>query len=211
MRQSEAERVVATILLRDAFRIERHYFLIRVLIALAVLAGIAAHTALGVLDRPTVYRYVEVAQDGRLVRRVPLALENHDEDFVVRWTVDRVSRLYTFDFANLRSQLQPLRDSMTKRGWTGFQDMMQVSGNLKLVKDRSMVVSAAPVSGARVVKKGVFNGRMAWKIQFPMVVTFQNSRAKNRTTADLTVTVTVVRMSENMQPDGLGIHAIIAE
>jgi intracellular multiplication protein IcmL len=86
---------------------------------------------------------------------------------------------------------------------------LEESGNLRTVIDNKLVTTAVPRGAPIIIAEGQLGGNYAWKIQLPMLVTYQS--ASTRTTQDLLVSAIISRRSELEHPMGLGIAQIIAQ
>ncbi len=210
----QAERIVETILLRDRHRRDRTEYLMR----MTCLAGLFATFLVGAdlihAAKGETYKFVMTDSTGKVLPLVPLERSNATEDEVATWTIDAVTRAYTFDFANFRRQFLDAQKSLTLTGWDGFERSLKESGNFVAVRQNRYVTTAAPSGPARVLSSGLLqdalgNRRWGWTVEFPMLITYRNSRQS--TSQDLTVKVVVVRMPEYINQRGLGIRQVIAQ
>lgn len=220
---------VTSIILADIYANARLHFISRIcggaiLCALILFVGVVA-----LWDRPPQYRYILTNREGVVMNKVPLEQRNHDDKFVEDWTVDAITRLYTFDYENYRLQFQDAKKNLTQVGWDSFQKAMMESGNFNAVVGYKYVTSAAPTGPGRIVKTGSIHGvsediegirtpedRYAWKVEFPMVISYRSSKLGSDgrpllSEQNLKMSVTVIRVPENLNEAGLGIRAIVAE
>jgi intracellular multiplication protein IcmL len=213
-----AENAVAAILAREHFANFRLFMVTRVAAALLGLLVFSLICAAVLLNKPARYTYVMTTSSGEILPMVPLHLPNKDDEFVLKWTVDAVTRLYSFDFANYRQQLQTAKEKLTAIGGKEFERSLDKSGNLRAVLGNRYVMTAVPTGPARITKKDIHQSlnRYAWKVEFPMLITYRSS-ARSRdgkpvvANQDLKMAVTVFRQPENLQVDGLGIRSMVAE
>lgn len=212
-----AESVTAKLLVRDWYANARlhHVARINVLILIALVVSLAGTFAL--IKRPPQFRYILSDNQGVVVHMVPLEKPNHDDEFIKKWTIDAVTRLYTFDFVNHRNQFQDAKVNLTVQGWKNFEHAMEVSGNFQAVIGNRFVTTAVPTGPAQITKKGDVFGRFAWKVEFPMLISYRSGfreahtgRQKN-TSQQLMMSVTVIRQPEFLNAEGLGIRALVAE
>jgi len=213
-----AEAAVATILMKDSFAIQRLHYAARMTAALAVLVVMAAAFAWSVVSRPPQFRYIMTTLGGEVMTLVPTDKPNHDDEFVSKWTVDAVTRLYSFDHVHYRQQLQDAKANLTPVGWKSFQKTLQDSGNFRAILEYRYATTAVPTGPARVTKSAIHPelGRHAWRVEFPMLITYQSSLKGTdgrplMATQALRMSVVVIRQPEFLQPDGLGIRSILAE
>lgn len=211
-----ADTAISSIILRDWYANARLHYMSRIVVALTALLAISLIGTIALIDRPPQFRYILTSATGQVLPQVPLSRANHDDQFIVDWTVDAVTRLYSFDFVNYRLQFQEAQKNMTSQGWKSFEEAMKVSGNFNAVLGNKYVTTAVPTGAGRVVDKFDFQGRHAWKVEFPMLISYRSS-VKDRdgklrvTNQALKVTVTVIRQPIFLNEAGLGIRAIVAE
>lgn len=211
-----ADEAIAGMMLRDWYANVRLHYMARIVVALAVIFVVSLLGSFALIDRPPQFRYILTNASGQVFPQVTLDLPNHDDSFIVDWTVDAVTRLYSFDFVNYRQQFQEAQRNMTTAGWKNFEEAMTVSGNFNAVLGNKYVTTAVPTGPGRIVSKGDVMGRHAWKVEFPMLISYRSS-ARDRegrlrvTNQPLSMTVTVIRQPVFLNEAGLGIRAIVAE
>lgn len=201
--------MVATTLVRERYVSDRHHFLLRVLAAVFLLALLSLTATVRLLDRGEVSLYIPIEKDGTFTRYQPLTKPNESDAAVSDWTADAVLSAYRFDFLNYRTQLQKTQLNMTLAGWENFRDALIESANIKTIKQMMLVSTPSLLGAPQLVKKGVFNGRYAWKFIVPVHVDYSSSEQKM--SQNLEVTVVVVRHPEYLNPAGLAIAQIIAK
>ncbi|EQD24948.1 MAG: IcmL protein [Leptospirillum sp. Group IV 'UBA BS'] len=174
----------------------------------ALLVSVAANAFLGwaVLHKRPVY--FAATNDGRILPLVALSRPAMEDRRVVSWATDVVVEAYSYDFVNWRKALFGLSRDFTKEGFSSFIGSLKASGNLDLVLKNRMVTSAVPTSAGVVVAKGMLAGVYAWKIQVPVLVTYQ--AAKSSVSQNLVVTLLVVRRSVLSHPKGLAVSQFLA-
>lgn len=210
----KAEAIIGTILLRERHRRDRLHYLLRVTVAVATLVVFLAVVAAFLLARGPLYKYVMVDPTGRLIQMVPLSQPNHDDAAILSWTVDAVTRIYTFDFANFRRQFQNSQALLTQIGFANFERSLRESGNFVAVRENRYVTTAVPNGPPRLLASNLVTSvsgesRWGWVVEFPMLLTYRSS--KQSTTQELNVRTTVVRVPEYINRQGLGIRQVIAE
>jgi hypothetical protein len=215
-----AESAVAAILLGDLYANARLHFISRILTGAIVSLSILLIGVYALIDRPAQFRYILTDTTGVVIPQTPLPQSNHDDQFVIDWALDSVTRLYTFDYDNYRIQFQEAKKNLTVSGWDSFEKAMDLSGNFNAVTGYQYVTTAAPTGPGKIVKTGAITigpeTRYAWKVEFPMVISYRSSRIGKDgkpllTEQNLTMAVTVIRVPEYINPTGLGIRAVVAE
>ena len=96
----------------------------------------------------------------------------------------------------------------TSDGWNQFITALSESNNLDAVKTKKLVVSAVATAAPVILQKGLLNGRYAWRIQMPILVTYQS--ASEFSQQNLNVTMLVTRVDTLNSPRGIGIAQFIS-
>ncbi len=177
--------------------------------SLALLASVLLNGALGwalLHKRPV---YFAATNDGRILPLVPLSRPGAEDRTVISWATEVAVSAYSYDFVDWRKALSGLSPDFTKEGFSSFIGSLKASGNLKLVEDNRMVASAVPVAAGVIVAKGLLKGVYVWKIQVPLLVTYQAARSS--VSQNLLVTLLVVRRSVLSHPKGLAVAQFLAE
>ena len=175
----------------------------------ALLASVLLNGALGwalIHKRPV---YFAATNDGRILPLVALSRPAMEDRAVLSWATTVATSAYSYDFVNWRSALSGLSPDFTKEGFSSFIGSLKASGNLKLVSDNRMVAAAVPTEAGVIVAKGLLKGVYVWKIQVPILVTYQ--AAKSSVSQNLLVTLMVVRRSVLSHPKGLAVAQFLAK
>lgn len=203
------EDIVATKMLRDASLREKVYTSNRITIAAIVALVFSVMANFYLFTQDPDIKYFATDTDGKIKEMIAINEPIQSINEVLSWTTDSITKAYTFSFANYRQELQAVRPNFTTDGWDGFQRALEESGNLKAVIQNMFVTTAVPRGAPVIVGEGLINGRYAWRVEVPIIVTYQSANA--RTTQDLLVSAIIVRRTELEHPRGLGISQLIAE
>lgn len=203
-----ADEAVATVLAREAYTRERHYLLVRVVMGLLLVVCIQAASLLYLGTRPVHNLYFSTGLDGRIVPLIPIDKPINSQGDLTTWVTSSVVQAYTFSFANWRQELNASQTNFTVAGWKSFSAALDSSGLLKSVIGGKYITTAVPTSAPVLVDAGVIKGQFAWKLQMPLLVTFQSS--ERSTTQTLNIDIIVVRQPQTENPRGLGIAQLLA-
>jgi intracellular multiplication protein IcmL len=207
-RRGPLEAAVATVLARQVYRRERHYFDVRfVLGALAVAALALAQDGWNLL-RPEKHVYFATSPDGRIMNLTPVGQPNGTDDAVLAFAAEAVTRAWTFSFMNYEREFQDAAAYFTKEGWEANQAALVASGNLDAVVRRRFVLVARLDEAPLIENKGqMSDGRYGWVVSMAVRLQYQGQTAAM---ADKLVPVTalVVRRPETENPRGLGVAQI---
>lgn len=185
----------------------------RNLLKLAVIQGIVIICLIGAMyfiiqTHQPENRYFATTEDGRLIPMTSLSEPNMSVPALVSWAAQAATEVMTFNFNDYRRRLQESSRNFTRRGWESFTQALQKSRLIERVEANEQIVFAAPQGAPVLESEGVVGGRYQWRIQFPLVVTYQ---AGNRVRNDsLLVTLVVVRVPRLESPNGVGIESWIA-
>lgn len=179
--------------------------------AAGLLAGwlaTAAAFALYLARHDTVYVPVAATPDGRLVKLTPLSEPIMSDGALKNWTVSAVVEAFTLGHHDWRMRLSAIRESFTDDGYESFLQGLEESRFLTRLRDNLQVASTVARGAPVITESGVFRGRVGWRIEFPILVTFQAGR--RTVTRDLVARVLVMRVPLSERFRGIGIAQLIA-
>lgn len=203
-----AEDALATVMQRNNFYRDGQRKMIIILIFSIqvnfVLAGLLGY----MITHPPEPRYFATSINGRITPLVALNAPNQSDSAVLQWANQAAIAAFSYNFVNYRSELVASSGFFTAEGWDQFISALASSNNLEAVKVKKLVVSAVAISAPVILQKGILNGRYAWRIQMPMLVTYQS--ASEFSQQHLTVTMLVSRVDTLNSPRGIGIAQFVS-
>ncbi|UTW43563.1 type IVB secretion system apparatus protein IcmL/DotI [bacterium SCSIO 12844] len=151
--------------------------------------------------------YFAVTENGRLLQLQGTKTAQITDAMVVSWVSQVVPKLYVLDFLNYRSQLNDINKYFTNYGWnsysTAFKSVLD-----QIVKDK--LVTRATLQDVPVVTaKGSVNGVMAWKVQVPVMINFQ--QGKKEQTNQFILSLTIMKNSNTESGELLGISQVVEQ
>ena len=181
-------------------------------LVLILLISLLANFVLGILlffilTHPPAPQYFATSINGRITPLYPLQEPNQSDSAVLQWANQAAIAAFTYNFVDYRSELQAASGFFTPTGWNQFLSALQQSNNLEAVKAKKLVVSAVATRAPIILQKGVLNGRFAWRIQMPILVTYQS--ASEFSQQNNVVTMLVTRISTLNSPRGIGIDQFV--
>lgn len=204
------DEAVATQLARKAYSRERYEFLLLSLYGLIGILGLSVLANIWLALRPVEIRYFATDSQGQIRELAALDRPIQSKVEVLNWTANAVADAFTFNFANYRQSFEQAKNNFTEPGWKGFQTALASRKILEDITNNKYVSSAAIREAPVVVQEGIADGsRWGWKIEVPLVVTYES--ASTHTTQTFVAEVVVVRRPESENPRGLGIAQIIAK
>lgn len=189
---------------RDNYRTAFIALIVLALVNVLLLGGIAYK-----VTHPMPPQYFATTADGRMIALHPLSDPVVSDDYVLQWTSNAIRKTFTLDYVHWRQQLQDASTSFTPGGWKDFVQALKKSNNLKTLTDLKMVSSAKITGAPTITQKAIIDGTYAWKIQVPIMVTFENKA--RQIPMPLDVTLIVVRVPVQHDPDRIAINNFLPE
>ena len=160
-----------------------------------------------IMTHPPQPKYFATSINGRITPLFALNMPNQSDSAVLQWANQAAIAAFSYNFVNYRSELQASSGFFTAEGWTQFLDALQQSNNLEAVKVKKLIVSAVATRAPIILQKGILEGRYAWRIQMPLLVTYQS--ASEFSQQNSVVTMLVTRVSTLNSPRGIGIAQFV--
>lgn len=181
-------------------------------VILALLIAILVNFVLGamlvyIITHPPAPKYFATSINGRITPLFPLSEPNQSDSAVLQWANQAAIAAFTYNFVNYRDELQASSGFFTAEGWDQFLNALQQSNNLDAVKAKKLIVSAVATRAPIILQKGVLNGSYSWRVQMPILVTYQS--ASEFTQQNNVVTMLITRVSTLNSPRGIGISQFV--
>jgi intracellular multiplication protein IcmL len=195
--------------LRNNFYRDNYRRVMGLLVVLSVALLILVATLIYiVLHRPEP-KYYATTQAGRVLQLVPLNQPILNSAAIIDWASQVAASSYTYSFINYRQKIQKLEPYFTKNGWQSFLKGLQDSSTLTAMEANKLIVSAVVSGTPVVVNQAVLSGRYAWKVQVPVLVTFQSASEKYQN--KYMITIVIVRDSTLQNARGIAIEQFYAQ
>lgn len=153
-------------------------------------------------------RYYAVSQDLRVLELQPLNEPFVSQDGLFNWTTKTITETFSFDFVHWRDQLMSTRQNYTEQAFEDLIGSLKNSGNLEMVRERRLVLSTSIVRSPVITAQGEIRGRMAWRMEFPLKLTYESSEGVVAS-RDLMCEVLVHRVQVTDHPRGIKIAQVI--
>jgi len=202
-----ADDALAAVKLRNAFYRDGQRKLM-VILLMSLVANLVVAAVLGYLiTHPPKPKYFATSINGRITPLFALDEPNQSDSAVLQWANQAAIAAFTYNFVNYRNELQASSGFFTSQGWNQFLSALEDSNNLEAVKAKKLIVSAVATSAPIILQKGVLSGRYSWRVQMPILVTYQSasefSQQRN------VVTMLITRISTLNSPRGIGIAQFV--
>lgn len=202
-----AEDALTAVALRNNFyRDGQRKMIVILLISMAANFLLAAMLTYIILHPPAP-KYFATSINGRITPLFPLNEPNQSDSAVLQWANQAAIAAFTYNFVNYQTELQASSGFFTADGWDQFLTALQQSNNLDAVKAKKLIVSAVATKAPIILQKGLLNGSYAWRIQMPILVTYQS--ASEFSQQNNVVTMLVTRVSTLNSPRGIGISQFV--
>lgn len=202
-----AEDALTKVALRNKFYKDGQRKIVLVLVISLIANSVLAFILGYIVTHPPAPKYFATSINGRITPLFPLNQPNQSDSAVLQWANQAAIAAFTYNFVNYRSELQAASGFFTAEGWSQFLNALQDSNNLDAVKAKKLVVSAVATRAPIILQKGVLNNRYSWRVQMPILVTYQS--ASEFSQQNNVVTVLITRVSTLNSPRGIGIAQFV--
>lgn len=166
-----------------------------------------ASTVIYFIANPPKTKYFATSINGRLTPLVPLNMPNQSDSAILQWSTQAAIAAYTYNFVNYQNELKAASAYFTRTGWGQYLKALKDSKSLEIVKKKKLIVSAVAAQAPVILQKGMLNNRYQWRIQIPVLISYQ-SASENIRQRHL-VSLLVKRISTLETPRGIGISQFI--
>ncbi|HAT2036438.1 TPA: type IV secretion protein DotI [Legionella pneumophila] len=202
-----AEDALTVVALRNKFYKDSQRKVILALLIAIVVNVVLASLVVYMITHPPAPKYFATSINGLITPLFPLDEPNQSDSAVLQWANQAAIAAFTYNFVNYRDELQASSGFFTAEGWDQFLGALEQSNNLDAVKAKKLVVSAVATRAPIILQKGVLNGRYSWRVQMPILVTYQS--ASEFTQQNNVVTMLITRVSTLNSPRGIGISQFV--
>lgn len=203
-----AEDALTVVALRNKFYKDSQRRVILALLLSVIMNAILTMVAVYLYLHVPPPQYFATSINGRITPLVALSEPNQSDSSVLQWANQAAIAAFTYNFVNYRDELRAASGFFTGEGWQQFINSLEQSNNLDAVKAKKLIVSAVATGAPIILQKGLLNGVYAWRIQLPILVTYQS--ASEFSQQNLVVTLLVTRISTLNSPKGIGISQFVA-
>lgn len=202
-----AEDALTVVTLRNKFYKDSQRKVMLALLVALLVNLVLASMLVYILTHPPAPKYFATSINGRITPLFPLNEPNQSDSAVLQWANQAAIAAFTYNFVNYRDELQASSGFFTAEGWDQFLNALQQSNNLDAVKAKKLIVSAVATRAPIILQKGVLNGSYSWRVQMPILVTYQS--ASEFTQQNNVVTMLISRVSTLNSPRGIGISQFV--
>ena len=153
-------------------------------------------------------RYFATTNDMRLAELTPLDQPMVSQSGLLDWTVETITSTFTLDFSNWRRQLMAVRPRYNNRAFKQLLKSLKDSGNLPMIKNQRLVTSCTPIEAPVILGKALVKGKVTWKVEFPMLISYESSKGVENT-QKLIVNTLVQRADTTEKVEGIHIIQLL--
>lgn len=153
-------------------------------------------------------KYFATSADGRIIPLYPLTAPMVSDSALLQWANQAAVAAYTYNFATFRKELQDASEYFTPDGWKDFETALISSRNLETVINKKLVVTAVATGAPVILDRGILNGHYSWKVQMPVLVTYES--ASTTIQQPILVTMLITRVPAENVPKGIAIAQFVA-
>ena len=166
-----------------------------------------AVSALLLLNQPKP-RYFAATPDLRLAPMVPLDQPLLTQDGLLTWASNAITGAMSLNFLEWREKLESIRPHFEDEAFKSFLASLKSSGILEMIQEKRLSASAVATRAPVIIASGLVGGRATWKIEFPLIVSYESSQGVE-STQKLLATVLVCRASTAKTPRGVVIQQVV--
>jgi len=134
---------------------------------------------------------------------IPMNEANLSDAAILVWANEVAVSLLSYNFVNYRSEFQKSSGFFTPNGFDTFLAAIDKSNSLALVETKKFIVSAVATKPPIIVHKGIINNLYSWKVEIPMLITYQNQSEFQQ--ANNIVTLLITRAPAINAPRGIAV------
>lgn len=202
-----ADDAVQLVRLRNDFYRDNYRKVVGVLLFAILIIFMLSGALIYVVTHPPAPTYFATDAQGKIIKLKALDEPNLSTAALLQWSNLAAVAAFTYNFVNYRQELQAASEFFTPSGWEAFIQALNESNNLKAVIAKKLVVSAVATGAPVVLQEGVLDGRYAWRVQMPLLVTYQS--ASQVTQQNVVVTMLITRVSTLNSARGIGIAQFV--
>ena len=166
-----------------------------------------AVSALLLLNQPKPC-YFAATPDLRLAPMVPLDQPLLTQEGLLTWASNAIAGAMSLNFLEWREKLESIRPHFEDEAFKSFLASLQSSGVLDMIRDKRLSASAVATRAPVITASGLVGGKATWKIEFPLIVSYESSQGVE-STQKLLATVLVCRASTAKTPRGVVIQQVV--
>lgn len=160
-----------------------------------------------VMTRPAPV-FFAATPDLRLAPMVPLDKPLLTQQGLLNWVTETVSNAVSLDFLEWREKLTRTREHFSEPAYKSFLSSLEDSGIITMIREKRLSASAVVTQAPVIVASGMTEGRATWRIEFPLLISYESSQGVE-STQKLLALVLVRRASTVTTPRGVVVEQVV--
>ncbi len=152
-------------------------------------------------------QYFATTAAGNLIKLAPLSAPNLATEALLSWASQSATAAFTYNFVDYKAALERNRINFTTRGYQNFLKALQDAKTLDSIAEKKLVVSAVPTGTPVILQEGLVGEYYAWRLQLPMLISYQS--ASDTFKQNVVITMLVTRVPTLESEKGVGISQFI--
>lgn len=153
-------------------------------------------------------KYFAVTSDLRVKQMTPLSQPVMSRTGLMNWVTQAVTETLSLNFVHWRQQLTKARSAYTNKAFNSLVNSLLESGNMDYIRENRLTVSVSAPKAPVMLATGYIGDSKAWKIQVPLVLTYESSKG-TASTQKLVATIVVKRVSTLTNKRGVAIDQVV--
>ena len=130
------------------------------------------------------------------------------QEGLLTWASNAITGAMSLNFLEWREKLESIRPHFEDEAFKSFLASLKSSGILEMIQEKRLSASAVATRAPVIIASGLVGGRATWKIEFPLIVSYESSQGVE-STQKLLATVLVCRASTAKTPRGVVIQQVV--
>lgn len=152
--------------------------------------------------------YFALTSDNQLVKLIPLSEPFLSQQDITSWTLSVVGKTMSLNFKDWKIQLTEVQPDFFDTAFSDFVKTMRSSGVIELIETKRLVMNPSAPSSPIISAKGINeNGVMSWRVEFPMILSYESSQG-TFLTQKFDAVVYIERVSVLDNPKGIKIKQL---
>lgn len=153
-------------------------------------------------------KYFSVTNDFRVIELSPLNQPYISNAGLLNWSSEVITRTFSLDFLHFRRQLGDVRKHYAPDAFKQLIAALKSSGIIDMIKGQRLSVSVVIEKAPVITATGVLQGVMSWKIEIPIVASYESSKGVE-TTQHLNASMLVQRGDLREHPEGVLVKQVV--
>lgn len=184
----------------------RYRLAVKLLCGFSVSAVVLSTALIAVSVLEATPKYYATQMNGQLVEMKPLSVPVVSDDYVLQWAGLVLRQAFNLSFVNWQTQIDGVMNSFTASGKVSFQQALKDSGMLTSLQNNKLILSSV-ISGAPVIaEKGVLAGQFYWKVEVPLLLTYNSASAEQK--QNMVLRLVIVRVPTLDNEKGIAISSL---